>query len=57
MIQTLLLNEMIINFQPFFSKYKNNYELYINFWRPFGDLLTEMEREGIKIDLDYLRVI
>ena len=41
---------------PVFSKYKNNYELYLNYWRPFGELLTEMEREGIKIDLEYLRV-
>jgi DNA polymerase-1 len=42
---------------PVFSKYKNNYALYINYWRPFGELMTEMERVGIKIDLGYLRVL
>jgi DNA polymerase-1 len=42
---------------PVFNKYKNNYELYLNYWRPFGELMTEMERTGIKIDLNFLRVI
>jgi DNA polymerase-1 len=37
--------------------YKNNYDLYLNYWRPFGELMTEMERNGIKIEVEYLKVI
>ena len=33
------------------------YELYIKYWRPFGDLLTSMEREGFLLDLPYLKVL
>lgn len=41
---------------PIANKYKNNYDIYINFWRPFGEALTDMEREGIKVNCEYLRV-
>lgn len=27
------------------------YDLYWNYWRPFGELLTQMEREGIRVDV------
>lgn len=37
--------------------YKNNYDLYLNYWRPFGELMTDMERNGIKIDVEYLKKI
>lgn len=37
--------------------FKTNYDLYLNFWRNFGELMTDMEREGIKINVEYLRVI
>ena len=26
------------------------YTFYMRYWRPFGELLTDMEREGIKVD-------
>ena len=29
--------------------------LYIKYWVPFGELLTDMERTGFKIDIEYLR--
>lgn len=29
--------------------------LYIKYWKPFGELLTDMERNGFKIDVDHLR--
>ena len=29
--------------------------LYQKYWRPFGELLTEMENNGFRIDADYLR--
>jgi hypothetical protein len=41
---------------PIADKYKNNYDIYMNFWRPFGESLTDMEREGIKVNVEYLRV-
>jgi len=42
---------------PVADKHKDNYDLYIEYWRVFGELLTEMERIGIKVDVGYLRVI
>ena len=33
----------------------NNMTLYLKYWRPFGELLTDMERTGIKIDINLLR--
>lgn len=35
---------------------RNNFDLYVKYWVPFGELLTDMEREGIKVDIDYLKV-
>lgn len=32
-------------------------ELYSKYWLPFGELLTDMERVGIMIDVEYLREI
>jgi len=34
---------------------KHNYNLYLKYWRPFGEVLTNMERYGFKIDLPYLK--
>jgi DNA polymerase-1 len=31
--------------------------LYAKYWLPFGELLTDMEREGFKIDTNYLKEI
>lgn len=36
---------------------QNNLTLYNKYWRPFGRILTDMESEGFKIDLDHLKQI
>lgn len=33
----------------------DNLNLYIKYWKPFGEILTDMERNGFKIDVDHLR--
>ncbi|KAL1510633.1 hypothetical protein AB1Y20_006934 [Prymnesium parvum] len=30
---------------------RSQYEYYWRYWRPFGELLTDMEREGIRVDV------
>ncbi|CAI2379738.1 unnamed protein product [Moneuplotes crassus] len=34
---------------------RHNYNLYLKYWRPFGEVLTDMERYGFKLDLMYLK--
>jgi hypothetical protein len=41
---------------PVGDRFKDNYDLYLEYWRIFGELLTEMERIGIKVDVRYLKV-
>jgi DNA polymerase-1 len=41
---------------PVSSELKNNFDIYMKFWRPFGELMTDMERVGIYIDKNYLKV-
>lgn len=36
---------------------EHNYNLYLKYWRPFGELLTDMERYGFKLDLNHLKQI
>ena len=36
---------------------KDMSELYAKYWLPFGELLTDMEREGITVDVAYLKEI
>ena len=33
----------------------NMYDLYCKYWMPFGELLTDMEREGIMIDIPQMQ--
>lgn len=35
----------------------DNFTLYIKYWLPFGEVMTDMERLGIKIDIDHLNKI
>ncbi len=51
-----LSTQTITHKNPVRSQFKDNYELYLNYWRIFGELMTEMEREGIRIDIQYLKV-
>lgn len=32
-------------------------QLYSKYWLPFGEVLTDMEREGFKVDVEYLKHI
>ena len=34
---------------------EDNLTLYTKYWLPFGEILTEMERVGIRVDVAYLR--
>jgi DNA polymerase-1 len=34
---------------------KSQWDFYWQHWRPFGELLTDIEREGIMVDLEHLR--
>jgi DNA polymerase-1 len=36
---------------------KDMSELYAKYWLPFGELLTDMERVGFKVDTNYLKEI
>jgi len=31
--------------------------LYTKYWLPFGELLTDLERTGFKVDVEYLKEI
>ena len=33
---------------------KNNFDLYQKYWQPFGELLTDIERRGFKINIKHL---
>ena len=35
----------------------DNLTFYTKYWLPFGELLTDMERAGIAVDVEYLRNI
>lgn len=32
-------------------------DIYLNYWLPLGELLTDMERRGMAVDLDHIRTI
>jgi DNA polymerase-1 len=34
---------------------QSQWDFYWNLWRPFGELLTDMEREGVRVNLDHLK--
>ena len=36
---------------------ENMWDLYKKYWRPFGEILTNMEREGIKINVKHIETI
>jgi DNA polymerase I-like protein with 3'-5' exonuclease and polymerase domains len=35
----------------------DNLDIYVKYWRPFGELLTDMERIGFKVDIKFLKVL
>jgi DNA polymerase-1 len=36
---------------------KNLLDIYKTYWRPFGEILTDMEREGMCIDAEHAKSI
>ena len=46
------LNKLQCNFEDM----KTLVDIYEKYWRPFGEMLTDMERAGIKMDKEYLKV-
>lgn len=36
---------------------ENIWKIYENYWLPFGELLTDMEREGFKINISHMKKI
>ncbi len=41
-------------FKVRFEDMNNLFDLYCKYWLPFGEILTELERNGIKVDLVHL---
>lgn len=46
----VMLKELGTNFEGM----KNMNDVYEKYWLPFGEMLTDMERVGIRVDLEYL---
>ena len=36
---------------------RNLLDIYKKYWLPFGEILTDMEREGVYVDLDHAKQI
>jgi len=51
-----LSSKCLTHNNPVEDIFKNNYDLYLEYWRVFGELLTDMERIGIKVDVEFLKV-
>ena len=49
------LSKQLINLETEEESMGDNLTLYMKYWIPFGELLTDMERVGIAVDIDYLR--
>eukprot|EP00741_Cyanophora_paradoxa_P005271 tig00000865_g5110.t1 len=37
--------------------FRNMWEFYVEVWRPFGEILTDIERRGFKINVAHLRAV
>ena len=55
---TFFLREYLVvelrKFKVQFEDMRNLFDLYCKYWLPFGEVLTELERSGIKVDLEHL---
>lgn len=55
---TFFLREYLVvelkKFKVRFEDMENLFDLYCKYWLPFGEVLTELERNGIKVDLAHL---
>jgi len=48
----ILLKELPTDFEGM----EDMFDVYEKYWRPFGEMLTDMERIGIKVNKDHLKV-
>lgn len=48
----VLLKELPTNFEGM----EDMFDVYEKYWRPFGEMLTDMERIGIKVNKEHLKV-
>ena len=55
---TFFLREVMVNelskYAVNFEDMKTLFDLYCKYWLPFGEVLTELERNGIKVNLEHL---
>lgn len=49
-----VLTKELTKFGVRFEGMKNLFDLYVKYWLPFGEILTNIEREGIRVDLNHL---
>ena len=47
--------EMDADVKSSYPNVRTLWDFYVEVWRPFGDLLTDMEEDGILVDTDHLR--
>lgn len=56
---TFFLRECLVaelaRYKVNFEDMRNLFDLYTKYWLPFGEVLTDLERSGIRVDLDHLR--
>ena len=51
------LAALLTELETEFEGMKNMLGLYTKYWLPLGEVLTDMEREGIFIDVDHLKTM
>ncbi len=47
----ILMKDLPIKFEDM----ENNWDLYKKYWRPFGRILTDIERRGIRVNTEKLK--
>lgn len=50
------LKSLMLNLPIRFETLRNTFDLYQRYWLPFGELLTDIERVGIRVNREHLLV-
>jgi len=50
------LNTLLKELPTDFEDLEDMFDVYDKYWLPFGEMLTDMERNGIKVNKEYLKV-
>ena len=50
------LKHMMMDLPISFKSMKHTFDTYQNYWLPFGEMLTDIERVGIRVNKDQLLV-